>query len=697
MTDNKPRDCYKYALLNQKYEQTYKKRLLIEIFGEQRADNIILISNSVNNPQRRTTPTRRCVRDIETGEEECTEIPAPAPAQTFAVFTANRTFGGINYYFLYVFNATKNPKEELFVWQSDRSFSKQGAQYLVPFLKAGISLEGMGVPRGQCMNGIKEAGEECEIAIEKLLEDNPSCSQATSEIINGITWTRDAHGSCGLNCKCIYDSPKPDVSAMQQGAQCVSDNQCSIKKERCIKGNCVPKTYCGDGIVQKVNDDGIAEECEPGLLDSYAVFGVGDKGQCRRGVSFCSQDCKLSVELLGEVKPDLAERCGAGFGDGIDNDCNGKTDEVCTCQLGINKSCGSNVGQCKKGVQTCTASEPNVMLDFGGMYGYDSQQNYPNPITNAMSCPDGYKDVKISDYHVLCYREHIEGREPDYDFGGMYGLNPHTFIGSNTPILNPIDETIDLSSEINVCPEGYESAQISVSKVHSCNDDFCSYKPALSFCYRNHKNDGQNYYFGGMYSGRSVYTKYGWSTIYNYFNPATGMDSCPDGYLSGKVDAVWYHDHKKRCVLGDSSCWPYYPRPIIICYKNATEGVLRWSKCEGEVLPQPEKCDNIDNNCNGIINENALNETGSACSLSASKELALLGQAPAYPDTGFIMYRSRNVSRGFGSPLAFVPPTESAYLDVGLLNNTDYFYRVLGVNGTYYSVWSNVANATTFA
>jgi len=48
------------------------------------------------------------------------------------------------------------------------------------------------------------------------------------------------------------------------------------------------------------------------------------------------------------IHPDATEVC-----DGIDNNCNGVVDENCACTNGATKSCGSNIGVCKYGTQTC--------------------------------------------------------------------------------------------------------------------------------------------------------------------------------------------------------------------------------------------------------------------------------------------------------------------------------------------------------
>ena len=40
--------------------------------------------------------------------------------------------------------------------------------------------------------------------------------------------------------------------------------------------------------------------------------------------------------------------------DGVDNDCDDSTDEGCACAVGATQPCGSDVGECSPGTQTCT-------------------------------------------------------------------------------------------------------------------------------------------------------------------------------------------------------------------------------------------------------------------------------------------------------------------------------------------------------
>ena len=249
--------------------------------------------------------------------------------------------GEANYYAMY----TNNPREQLFVYQKGKT-GQYLPVYSIPFLKRGVSIN---APSNQCLNGIKEEGEECDISSGKL-DNNPSCPQEILGEVEGVKLIRDQYGSCSLDCKCVYDSFDSD-SQPKIDNECSADNECSLQDEKCAAGKCIPKTYCGDGAVQTVNDDGISEQCDPAAQNPLVIFGSNDVGQCKIGVARCTSQCTLDNDIIGLVLPDLIERPE----DGIDNDCNGKIDENFLCEPGKQIRCGSDVGQCKSGIETCGA------------------------------------------------------------------------------------------------------------------------------------------------------------------------------------------------------------------------------------------------------------------------------------------------------------------------------------------------------
>jgi len=68
-------------------------------------------------------------------------------------------------------------------------------------------------------------------------------------------------------------------------------------------------------------------------------------GECHEGTQECING--TFGACVGEQLPE-AEIC-----DGLDNDCNGVADDPCECTPGEQIPCGSDVGECQEGTQTC--------------------------------------------------------------------------------------------------------------------------------------------------------------------------------------------------------------------------------------------------------------------------------------------------------------------------------------------------------
>ncbi len=123
------------------------------------------------------------------------------------------------------------------------------------------------------------------------------------------------------------------------------------------KGICAPggTTTCTNGQwgpclnepqPQEEICDGLDNNCD-GVVDGINQTCGTDYGICKSGKKICTNGQWSSC--IGAIEPQT-EICG----DGIDNDCDGSTDEECSCIEGSTIECGSDTGVCRKGIQTCS-------------------------------------------------------------------------------------------------------------------------------------------------------------------------------------------------------------------------------------------------------------------------------------------------------------------------------------------------------
>ncbi len=177
-------------------------------------------------------------------------------------------------------------------------------------------------------------------------------------------------------------------------------------------------------------------------------------------------------------------------------------------------------------------------LDFGGMYYKNILSDAcirTNPATTNCSCPIGYTSRQTWGFDTLdnsypndnkvyyCYRNHTEGVDGFYDFGGMFGE-------SSILYKNP-------ATNSKSCPSGYIQQQLT----GQAGVDYNSY-----YCYKSYTGNSA-LDFGGMVADHWV----GQPNLYT--NPITGNLNCPQNYT-------------KYLFLGTGNVdWNLY-----FCYKNLT-------------------------------------------------------------------------------------------------------------------------------
>jgi len=116
-------------------------------------------------------------------------------------------------------------------------------------------------------------------------------------------------------------------------------------------GACMGSTGAGTEACEGSDD----EDCD-GAVDEGCTCLTGemrgcgtDEGRCVAGTQTCDA-LGAWGPCTGATDP-RTETC-----DGTDDDCDGTTDEGCACITGMTRSCGSDVGECVAGTETCDGS-----------------------------------------------------------------------------------------------------------------------------------------------------------------------------------------------------------------------------------------------------------------------------------------------------------------------------------------------------
>jgi hypothetical protein len=250
-----------------------------------------------------------------------------------------------------------------------------------------------------CNGGIWSACQDKSCTDGAVLNCTQSNGQAGQQVCQGGTWTAcgPIPGQCEENTyrQCTTPENKEGYQHCQNGTwgSCVADNPpacqdgqtqacsttCGTGSEVCVNGdwkNCnapQPQQEVCDGFDN--NCDGTVDEvcicvhgnCEACYTGTPATRGIG---QCKDGQRCC--DKGIWGECQNQVLPAAQENCA----DNIDNDCNGTVNDGCTCVVGTQSECGTDVGECSKGTKVCTLVSNNP--EWGECIGNVAPKNEKN-------------------------------------------------------------------------------------------------------------------------------------------------------------------------------------------------------------------------------------------------------------------------------------------------------------------------------